>query len=334
MNRRLFFLSLSGLAGCTRPATRRLNILNWSDYVAPETLSDFEREFSVRVRYGTYESLEEMLARVMSGNSGWDVVFPTNYYIEPMTALDLLAPLDLSRLSDFAAPPWDPAKRWCVPYMTGATGILYQADLKPAVEAWDDLWHSRMHNRMTMLDDPAEVIGACLKKLGYSLNSGDPAQLQAAKREALRQKPMLRAYVNEIVRDQVVAGELLAAQVWRSTAMRAMEAAPGKLGFVYAKEGYPIYCDNIAVLRESKRYELAHQFIAYMQRPEVAMRVSQTKLESTVNPGARALLPAALRDNQTLYPPQDVIARGEWFQPLPGPTQRLRDFIWTEIKSS
>jgi spermidine/putrescine-binding protein len=341
MNRRIFLLSIPGMAGCSRGKERRLNILNWSDYVAPETLPAFEREFSVRIRYGTYESLEEMLARVMSGNSGWDVVFPTNYYIEPMTALGLLAPLDHARLpnlsalhSDFQSPPWDPPKRWCVPYMYGATGILSQATLAPAPNAWADLWSERLRGRITMLDDPPEVLGACLKKLGFPLNSGDPEQLQAAKREALRQKPLLRAYVNEIVRDQLVAGELLAAQVWRSTAMRAMEAAPGKLRFSYPAEGYPIYCDNIAILRESKRYELAHAFIDYMLRPAVAMRVSEAKLESTANAEARKLLPPALRDNPVLYPAADVLRRGEWFQTLPAAVQRARDVIWTEIKSA
>ncbi|MBL8232243.1 MAG: spermidine/putrescine ABC transporter substrate-binding protein [Bryobacterales bacterium] len=341
MNRRLFLMSIPGIAGCSRGTSGRLNILNWSDYVAPETLPDFEREFGVRVRYGAYESLEEMLARVMSGNSGWDVVFPTNYYIEPMTAMGLLAPLDHSRLTnldalqpDFQSPPWDPGKQWCVPYMCGATGILSQASLDPQPRAWADLWSERLRGRITMLDDPAEVLGVCLKKLGYPLNSGDAAQLQAAKTEALRQKPLLRAYVNEIVRDQLVAGELLSAQVWRSTAMRAMASAPGKLRFEYPSEGYPLYCDNIAILRESKRQELAHAFIDYMLRPRVAMRVSEAKLESTVNAEARKLLPEALRDNPVLYPPADVLRRGEWFQPLPGPVQRARDVIWTEIKSA
>lgn len=341
MNRRIFLLAIPGLGGCSRGTERRLNILNWSDYVAPETLPEFEREFSVRIRYGTYESVEEMLARVMSGNSGWDVVFPANSYIEPMTAMGLLAPLDHAQLpnlgvlhADFQSPPWDPQKRWCVPYSYGATGILSQATLSPAPDAWADLWSERMRGRITMLDDPSEVLGACLKKLGYPLNSGEASHLEAAKQEALRQKPLLRAYVNEIVRDQLVAGELLAAQVWRSTAMRAMEAAPERLRFAYPAEGYPLYCDNIAVLRESKRYELAHAFLNYMLRPRVAMRVSEAKLESTANAEAMKLLPARLRDNPVLYPPPDVLRRGEWFQPLPGAVQRARDVIWTGIKSA
>src|ERR1700736_6368164 len=91
--RRLFLLGLAGLAGCTRGTSARLNVFNWSNYVAPDTISGFENEFGVRVRYATYESNEEMLAKVLTGNSGWDVVFPTYNRIQPMRDYGLLAPL-------------------------------------------------------------------------------------------------------------------------------------------------------------------------------------------------------------------------------------------------
>jgi len=341
MNRRIFFLGLSGLAGCTRKATPRLNVFNWSEYVAPETIPDFEREFNVKVRYGVYESAEEMLARVMSGNSGWDVVFPTNYFIEPMLQLGLLADLDHSKLDNlgtldqrFQKPHWDPDLRYGIPYMWGATGILYQSNLNPPIEAWSDLWHPRVRNHITMLDDPAEVLGAALKALHRSLNSHDPAELARARDHAARQKPLLRAYVNEIVRDQLVAGELMAAQVWRSTAMRAMESAGTRLTFVYPREGYPLYADTIAILKESKRRDLAHAFLNYLTRPIVAARIAEVKLESTCNAQARVLLQPALRDHPVLYPDDVTLQRGEWFAPLSGEAQQLRDRLWTDIKST
>ena len=93
MKRRYFIAGLAGLAGCARDPRPRLNVYNWSAYIAPETIPNFEAEFGVRVRYATYESNEEMLAKVISGNSGWDVVFPTHTRLEPMRANGLLAPL-------------------------------------------------------------------------------------------------------------------------------------------------------------------------------------------------------------------------------------------------
>ena len=89
MNRRYFLLgalAATGLAACSRDRRPRLNIFNWSAYIAPDTVPKFEAEFGVRVRYGIYESNEEMLARVMGGNSGWDIVFPTDYIVKPLLA--------------------------------------------------------------------------------------------------------------------------------------------------------------------------------------------------------------------------------------------------------
>ena len=162
----------------------RLNVYNWSDYVAPDTIPNFEREFGVEVRYGTYESIPEMLAKVMSGNSGWDVVFPSAEFIQPMREMGLLQPLDHAMLRNldsldpaFLHPPWDPELRWNVPYMHGTTGIVYQQGIAPEPKAWADLWDTRLSGKITMLDDPPEVFAACLKKIGDSLNSGDPGEL-------------------------------------------------------------------------------------------------------------------------------------------------------------
>ena len=131
MKRRMFLMGVAGMAGCSRSSAQRLNVFNWSEYVAAETIPDFEREFGVKVRYGVYDSAEAMLARVMSGNSGWDVIFPTNYFIEPMVQLGLLAEIDQGKLEHLSAldvrfqkPNWDPELRYVIPYMWGSTGML------------------------------------------------------------------------------------------------------------------------------------------------------------------------------------------------------------------
>src|SRR5262249_4848165 len=200
VNRRIFLLGLSGSAGCAPGRRPRLNVYNWSNYVAPDTIPNFEREFGVTVRYGVYESNEEMLAKALTGNSGWDVVFPSNYLIRPMRANGLLAPLrrewlpNLDNLEPrFRNPSWDKDLQWSVPFMWGASGIVFDGKLSPPPTSWSDLWRPQLRNHITMLDDPAEVLGACLKKLGYSINSGDPGELEKARREAVAQKPLLRA---------------------------------------------------------------------------------------------------------------------------------------------
>jgi spermidine/putrescine transport system substrate-binding protein len=333
-------MGVAGAAGCSRDRRPRLNVYNWSAYIAPETIPAFEAEFGVRVRYATYESNEEMLAKVITGNSGWDVVFPTHNRLAPMRENGLLAPLrrewlpGLGNLEPrFRAPVWDPELRWGVPYMWNGTGIAYNRALNPPPTRWADLWDPRLKGRLTMLDDPEDMLGACLKKIGQPFSSIDPAALRAAQREAIAQKPLLRAYLNAEVRDQLVAGDVLAAQLWSTTAQQAVSAGRD-LAFVYPLEGFPLYCDCAVVLRESSRQRLAHQFIDYLLRPAVSARIVQATATATANNAARALLPTEARDNPTLYPPPEILARGEWPQTLPPATQQLRDRIWTEIKAS
>jgi spermidine/putrescine-binding protein len=292
------------------------------------------------VRYAVYESNEEMLARVMSGNSGWDVVFPSNYYIQPMREYGLLAELDHRRLPNlhhldslFRRPEWDPELRWCVPYMWNASGVVANGNAAAVPDSWADLWDERWRGRITMLDDPVDVFGACLKKLRLSINTESPEHLRAAQREAMTQKRLLRAYLNAEVRDQLVAGDVLAAQLWSTTAQQAIDAA-SNLTWVYPAEGYALYPDNAVILRESGRRELAHDFINYLLRPRVAADIVVAVRSATANAGAGELLPAGVRSLPTLYPPPEVLARGEWARASSAATQRLRDRLWTEVKSS
>jgi spermidine/putrescine transport system substrate-binding protein len=340
MNRRVFLLGATGLAACARDSRPRLNVYNWSAYIAPDTISNFEAEFGVRVRYATYESNEEMLAKVLTGNSGWDVVFPTHNRLLPMRQNGLLAPLEHQLLgnlgnldANFRSPSWDPDLQWGIPYMWNGTGIVYNRGVPPAPSRWADLWEPRWKGRLTVLDDPEDMLGACLKKLGLSFNATSEQDLRRAEREAIALKPLLRAYLNAEVRDQLVAGDVLAAQLWSTTAQQAIDAAP-KLAFVYPAEGFPLYCDCAVILRESRRQRLAHQFLDYLLRPKVSAAIADSMKTATANGAARAILPQAIRDNPTLYPPPDVFARGEWPDTPPPAAQKLRDRIWTEIKSA
>ena len=336
MNRRAFVAVTAGLAACARDKRPRLNVYNWSAYIDPAMLARFEHEHGVRIRYGTYESNEEMLARVMTGNSGWDIVFPTHSRLAPMDKAGLLAPLEPARLPSlgnldarFRQPIWDTGLRLGIPYMWNATGIVYNSAQTPRPRDWADLWNPALTGRITMLDDPEDVIGVCLQKLGYPFGSTDEAQLQAARGEAVRQKALLRAYMNAEVRDQLVAGDVLAAQLWSTTAAQAMHAA-SNIGFVYPAAGYPLYCDCAVILRESARRELAHQFLDFLLLPDVAAANAKAGETATANGAARAALPP----EPVLYPDDDTYRRGVWPAALPSAAQRYRDRLWTEIKSA
>lgn len=339
MRRRAFLLA-AGAAGCARDRRPRLNVFNWSAYIAPETVAAFSAEYGIRVRYGVYESNEEMLAKVMTGNSGWDVVFPTHSRIAPMTRAGWLAPIDHRLLRNvanlaprFLRPPWDPELRYCIPYMWNATGIAFNRQLQPPLAAWSDLWDARLKGRLTMLDDSEDMLGACLLKRGLPFDAADADSLAAAKRDALAQKPLLRAYLNAEVRDQLAAGDVLAAQLWSTTAQQAMRDST-QLAFVFPREGFPLYADNAAILAESPRREAAHRFLDFLLRPEVAAANAKSAETATVNGPAVALLPPTLRHSPVLYPDAAILARGIWPGSIPRDGQRRRDRIWTEIKSA
>lgn len=340
MMRRRTALSIALVTGCSKSSAKRLNVFNWSAYVAPETIPDFEKRAGAKVRYSIYESNEEMLARVFSGNSGWDVVFPTHYIVPPMREQNLLAELEHSRLPNlknldplFKAPVSDPSLGHSMPYMWNATGILYNTKHGPAPVSWADLWAPHWKGHLTMLDDPAEVFAAALRKLGHSLNSRNPSELAAAQREAISQKPLLRAYLNTEVRDQAVAGDVLIAQLWSTTAQQAIDSAK-HLAFVYPKEGFPLSLDCAVVLRESPRKDLAHEFLNYLLEPQISARIAETMRTATANGAARPLLTQATQTNTTLYPSAETLARAEWFATITPDAQRLRDRLWTEIKSA
>jgi spermidine/putrescine transport system substrate-binding protein len=341
MKRRTFLLSAGTAVSCTRDRRPRLNVYNWSSYIDPATITLFEHERGVRIRYGTYEGNEEMLAKAVTGNSGWDVVFPTHSRLAPMARNGLLAPLDHRRLpglsnldSRFQQPVWDKDLRWGVPYMWNATGIAWNTRQTEMPRGWSALWSTSLKGRMTMLDDPEDVIGACLQKLGFPFDSTDERQLTAARAEAIQQKQLLRAYLNAEVRDQLVAGDVLAAQLWSTTTAQAMHAqadsGASSLGFVYPEEGFPLYCDCVAILRESGRQELAHEFLEFLLRPQIAAANARVAETATANGPARRMLP----QDPVLYPPNDVYTRGVWPAALSGAAQRYRDRLWTDIKAA
>ena len=343
MHRRAFLATASATAACTLDRRPRLNVFNWSSYIDPHTLEAFTTETGIRIRYAVYESNEEMLAKVMTGNSGWDIVFPTHSRIPPMARLGLLAELDHSKLpgltnldAAFQSPAWDPRLRWSTPYMWNATGITYSKSLHPSPVAWADLWSDRVRGRLTMLDDPEDVLGACLLKLHLPFGATNHADLDLARAAAIAQKNYLRAYLNAEVRDQLVAGDVLAAQLWSTTAQQAIGAqqASHPLGFSYPAEGFPLYCDNAVILAESRRRDLAHRFLDYLLRPAVAAANATVGESATCNRAGRLLLPPAARDSVVLYGTPEILSRGVWPVALPPDAQRLRDRIWTEIKSA
>lgn len=322
-------------SGDLGPIEKRLNLYLWSDYLAPDTISRFEAEHGVEVSLDTYESNEELAAKLLAGATGYDLALPATYLFPLLLGRDLIAPLNRRYLSNlgnlaplFADPVWDPGGVHSVPWGWGTTGIAYRKDRLPsAPDSWGVFHDATYRGKMTMLDDVRDVIGCFLRYRGRSINSVDPSELADAKRDALAAKPNLRAYASAPVKSQLIAGDIWLAQLWSGDAVQAMAERP-EIGFVVPKEGSMIFADALVLLRTAPHPRAAHAFIDYILRPEVAAAIADATGYGTPNQAAQALTRRA-----PPYPSAAELERLEYQRDL-GEGVQLWDRIWTEIKAA
>lgn len=338
-----------GVGGCSTPAADRpaaagddlgpvekqLNLYLWSDYVADDTIPNFEREFGVRVTLDTYESNEEMIAKLMAGAVGYDLILPTSNLFAALLANDLIAPLNRRYLTNwgniapiFLDPAWDPGNVHSMPWAWGTTGIAYRKDkVNPAPDSWSVFFDPAYRGKMTMLDDVRDVIGTFLKYRGKSLNSSVPADLAQAKADAVAAKANLKAYVSAPVKAQLITGDVWLAQLWSGDAVQAM-AEQSELAYLVPKEGSMIFTDGLAMPKTAPNRRAAHEFMNYVLRPEVAAAIADKTGYGTPNLAALPLTRARIP-----YPTAEELARLEYQTDL-GAAAEAWDRLWTEIKSA
>lgn len=340
-------LALAGVAGCSESSTSSeptssrhptLYYFTWSDYVDPEAMAKFESMRGVRVVVDTFSSNEELLAKVQTGMTGYDVVVPSDFMAGLMGRLGLLAELDLKRIPHvqdlephLQNLPFDPTHRFAIPYLWGTVGIGYDAEVvtEPPT-SWEALWNPQFSGRISMLNDEREVFGLALRTLGFSLNSVDPQAIQQAKNKLIVQKPLVKAYTSEQFDQLLVAGEVVLAHAWGGPVARAMRERPS-IHYALPQEGGTIWTDCLAVLAGSHNQALAMDFINYLLEEEVALLTSQRLLFASANRHVRDRLPAAIRDNTAVYPPAEILPRMEWMEDV-GDAIRYYDRAWTELK--
>jgi spermidine/putrescine transport system substrate-binding protein len=191
----LLALAMILLAGCGSGSDNTLNVYNWTYYIADDVIQDFEKEFGAKVQYDTYSSNEELYAKLKSGATGYDIVFPSGDYVSIMIQEQMVEKLDKSKIPNFqyidpmviSKIKFDAGNLYSVPYFMGAAGIsVNKTQVKNYDHSWKIFDQAALKGRMTMLDDMREVLGGALKSLGYSVNSTNPAELEAAKQVVLR----------------------------------------------------------------------------------------------------------------------------------------------------
>lgn len=316
------------------PLEPELRIYNWSDYIAADTVSHFEREFGVRVTYDTYESNEEMVAKLVAGGDGYDIVAPSGYLVPVLIAGGLLQPLDHSvlpgwsnLLAIFVDAEADPGGRYAMPYQWGTTGVAYRRDLVSAPPTgWEAFADPSFRGKVTMLDDGREVLGAMLKWRGHSLNSTVRGELEEARRDALRVKPNLRAYLSATVKGQLVSGDIAVAQLWSGDTRQA-QLEESRIEYLIPSQGSLLFTDYLAIPRAAPNRRAAHAFLNFVLRPPIAAEIAeQTGYGPTCGPAIGLMAHPV--------PPPDArqLARLEFQRDL-GPATDLWDRIWTEVKA-
>jgi spermidine/putrescine-binding protein len=321
-------------ASAAGPLERELRIFNWSDYIGRTTVADFEREFGVRVSYDTYESNEELVAKLVAGGGGYDIICPTGYIVPLLAEGGLLQPLDHGVLTHwsnllplFVEQGVDAGGRYAMPYQWGMTGVAYRTDLVPTPpSSWGLFADPTMRGRVTMMDDGREVLGAMLRWRGHSLNATEPALLEAAKRDALGIKPNLRAYITAVVKGQLISGDIAASQIYLSDA-RMARGEESRVAFAVPQEGSTLYADYLAIPRDAPNRRAAHAFLNYVLRAEVGAAISNDAGGASPNGAALPFL------TDPVPPPDAALQARLEFQRDLGAATDVWDRMWTEVKA-
>ena len=333
-------LCLALLCPALALAQETINVYNWGDYIDVEVLDQFEQETGIKVIYETFETNEDMYAKIAMGGSSYDVIFPSDYMIERMIQENLLQKINWDNIPNaanidarFLHEDYDPEAAYSIPYTWGTMGILYNTEMvEEAPTSWDTLMDETYFMDMLMLNSPRDTLAIALVMTGHDLNSVDPADLEDAKNLLIEQKPMVLAYVVDEVKDKMIGGEAAVALVWSGDATFCMSESE-ELDYVVPQEGSNIFYDSICIPANARNVSGAEKFIDFMCRADIAAKNYEYVGYAIPNQAAIELLgEEEYNASPVNNPPQEVLDKCKVFRYL-GEDTKLYDQIWTEIIS-
>ena len=273
----IVLLSLILITGCTNNNKYKgeLNVLNWSAYIPDSVIRDFEKEYNIKVNYGTYSSNEELLAKVTSSKEGtYDLVFPSDYMVELMKQKNIIKIKNKDNINKyFLNQEYDPSNEYSLPFLSTIVVIAYnQNNINTKITGYNDLLNKYYKNNIVMLDDQRIVIGMALMSLGYDMNDTNPNHLQEAKEWLLKLKKNIKAYDSDSPKTFFITDEVDIGVMWSAEAIIAKKENPD-IQIVYPKEGHAISTDNYTILKGSKNEDNAYIFINYLLRNDVSKKI-------------------------------------------------------------
>jgi spermidine/putrescine transport system substrate-binding protein len=320
---------------------KKLKLLTWPDYISPHTLQQFEAEFGVPVELDIVPSAVELVERMQSPGPEVDVLVPPDYAVRELSAQDRLFKLDHSLLSNlehlearfFRGRAHDPESQVSLIKDWGTTGFMYRTDMiYETPESWADFWMlaEKLSGRVTVLDSPGEVIGAALKKRSQSYNASSAEALAAARDDLFQLKPHLLAFETNY-RPLLASGQACLSLGWNGDAA-ALIAQGIPVRYILPSEGSQIWEDDWAIAADAPHPELAHAFLNFVLRPEVAAQEARYTRYATGNHSAKGLLKEEMRDDPATYPVPELLAKLEYGMPIEADGQKRREQLWREVR--
>lgn len=348
-------LALSS-GGCGKPGPTagdagEVYIYNWGEYIDESVIEEFETETGIKVIYDMFETNEEMYPVIEAGGVKYDAVCPSDYMIQKMIENNLLAEINFNNVPNLKeidsrymemSKSFDPDNKYSVPYCWGTVGILYNTSMVAPEDVptkWSDLWNEKFKDNILMQDSVRDAFMVALKSQGYSMNTTDEAEIQAAKDLLIRQKPLVQAYVIDQVRDKMIGGEAALGVIYSGEMLYIQQEVENlgldySLEYVIPEEGTNLWIDSWVIPANAPNKENAEKWIDFLCRPEIAKKNFEYITYPTPNKGAFELLDSDLKNNKAVFPDLDSLNNSEVYKYLGNDVDNLYNECWKEVKSN
>jgi len=328
--------------GGAAPQENILSVFNWSDYIDPEVIEEFEQQFGVTVKYDTFDSNESLFAKIRPGNPGYDIIVPSNDYVEIMVKVGLLEELNHDNIPNlkninekFRNPGFDLGNKYSIPYQWGTVGIGYNIKKTGGeIDSFEALFDPKFKNKVALIEDIRVVMGMVLNYLGYDPNSTNPEEIQAAKDYIVRHKETIAAFAPDTGQNLLDQGEVDLALEYSGDIFSVM-AENEDLRYVIPKEGSIAWTDSLAIPKGAPHKALAEKFINFVLDPEIGAKISNHVAYGTPNSASieQGLIDEEILSDRSVYPPPDVFKKLTYIHDV-GKATTLYDDAWTEVKVS
>ena len=322
-------------------ASEKVYIYNWTEYIPDAVLAQFTSETGIKVIYSTYESNETMYAKLkLIQGEGYDLVFPSTYFVSKMSKEGMLQPLNHALLPNIGTldaslldKEFDPGNVYSIPYMWGSTGIGVNGDIIAAgeVTSWQDLWRKEYRGQVLLQDDMREVFHMALRIKGYSSNSRNPKEIEEAYELLKELMPNVLVFNSDSPRLPYLAGEVNIGMIWNGEAWMAQQENEA-ITYIYPSEGANFWVDSFVIPAGAKNIENAHTFINFMLRPDIAKACVEENGFATPVTAALPMLEETVRRSAIIFPPPEIVKAGE-FQTDVGEALPVYQMYWEKLRS-